>query len=568
LHWYDRVSASQAAYLVIVALLPACHGKDDGTQITGDLFTELTSQANLDFVHEPGVDGSYFMPESFGSGCAFLDYDNDGALDIYLINAGGHNSGVEAKPLVKNRLFRQKPQGGFEDVTDHSGLGDTGYGMGVAVGDLDNDGFVDIYISNEGADVLYHNNRDGTFTDITDVAGIDNPVWSCSATFLDYDCDGFLDIYVTNYLRNDTAIVCTDRAGRRDYCGPAGFPGIADKLYHNQGNGVFIDVSGPAGIASIASKGLGVVSFDSNGDAYPDLYVGNDDQPNQLWINQKNGTFANHAVNAGSALNRMAEAEASMGIAAGDVDGDNDFDLFCTHLRGQTNTFYQYDGVVGFLDETVESGLAAASLNLTGFGTGFFDADNDGDLDLAVVCGRVTRGPLLTDREPPSYWDHYAEPNLLFENDGTGHFENISHRAQAFCASIENSRGLAFGDIDNDGDIDLLITNEGGRARLYRNDHPGDTNWLGIRTFDPQLNRDVYGSRVTILTGGQKLLRYVSPGYSYLSSSDARLHVGLGNIQAIDALLVQWPGGFTEKFSVAHLNRYIRLDKGTGITVQ
>jgi len=431
----------------------------------------------VQFIHDAAVDGSYFYPEIMSAGGGFLDYDNDGDLDIYLVNGQRHGSN-RGTPL-KNRLFRQVRSGDFEDVTEEAfGNAATGYGMGIAVGDIENDGDVDLYVTNFGPDQLFQNNGNGTFSDITKKAGINNPGWGASATFLDFDRDGFLDLYVANYVVYDPAVICTDKVGRRDYCGPQGFRGEADQLYRNNGNGSFTDVSLKSEIGKTTWKGLGVLSADFNNDLYPDIYVANDGEPANLWINQRDGTFQDLGMVLGAAVNALGQPEAGMGVAAGDADGDADFDLFKTHLRNETNTFYRHMGKIGFQDDTAVSNLGAPSLPYTGFGTGFFDYDQDGDLDLAVVNGRVTRGPLLFQKDSSGYWDDYAEPNLLFENDGTGHYRNVSDVAGKFTSDIENSRGLAFGDIDNDGDIDLLITNGGGPARLFRNDVSSKGHWL------------------------------------------------------------------------------------------
>lgn len=523
-------------------------------------FTDITKQSGLNFVHEPGVDGSYFMPESMGSGGAFFDYDQDGDLDIYLINGAWHGKSRKSETL-RNHLFRQESNHTFTDVTKSSGLGDIGYGMGVAVADIDNDGDQDVYITNYGPDQLYRNNGDGTFINITTQAGITNSSWGTSAVFFDYDRDGFLDLYVANYLTYDPAIVCTDRAGRTDYCGPKGFAGVPDVLYHNNGDGTFTDVSAKSGITKSAYRGLGVVSFDFNHDSYPDIYVSNDEEPKNFWINQGDGTFVDQALALGAAVNESGQPEAGMGVTFGDVDGDQDFDLFITHLREEKNTFYRNYGKEGFQDESWAVGLAGVSIPFTGFGTGFFDYDNDGDLDLAVVNGRVTRGPLLTTRRPPQYWDDYAEPNFLFENDGHGKFRDASKDAGSFAATIENSRGLAFGDIDDDGDIDLLVNNEGGPARLYRNDFPKKGHWLLIRVIDPKLKRDAIGAEVTVICQGRKILRSVSPAYSYLNSNDPRVHFGLGSATSVNAIIVRWPDGTEQTFPGTKVDQIITLNK-------
>ena len=529
--------------------------------------TEITAQSQLLFIHDPAVDGNYYMPESIGSGAAFLDYDNDGDLDVYLLNGAEHGRIKKYPTPLKNRLFRQEADGIFQDVTEESGMGDSGYGMGVAVGDIDNDGDVDVYIANDGPDALYRNNGDGTFTNITSSAGINNPDWGVSVIFLDYDLDNYLDVFVANYVKYDTATICTDRVGRRDYCGPQGFPGVSDKLFHNNGDGTFEDVSVKSGITSEQSAGLGVTSADFNDDSYPDIYVGNDRQANHLWMNQRDGTFKNKALILGCAVNDAGMPEASMGITVGDVDNDNDLDLFMGHFRGEKNTLYRNMGEIGFQDDSAPAGLATISLPFTGFGTGFFDYDNDTDLDIAVVNGRVIRGPLLTEKKPIEFWDYYAEPNLLFENDGKGYFKDVSQQAASFTAQVENSRGLAFGDVDNDGDVDLLVTNEGGKARLYRNDFQNKGNWLLIRAYDPALHRDAFGAKIMIDINGKSILRLVNPGYSFCCSNDPRVHVGLGSAEKVEDIIIQWPGGEKESFQNLMVNQMITLEKGKGAPI-
>ncbi len=530
-------------------------------------FNEITDRSQLDFFHNPVVDSGYYMPESIGSGGAFLDFDNDNDLDIYLVNTAWRGEpGLIDRPWI-NRLFRQDSGLSFVDVTASSGLGDTGYGMGVAVGDIDNDGYVDVYVTNDGPDALYRNNGDGTFTNITQSADINNPGWGCSATFLDYNLDGFLDIYVTNYVLYDTAVTCVYRDELPDYCGPSVFPGVPDKLFRNDGDGTFTDVSQSSGIAKGAGKGLGVVSADFNGDNYPDIYIANDLEANELWINQCDGTFRDEALMRGIALNETGQAEASMGLAMGDFDGDENVDLFITHLRDQSNTLYHHIGAGSFQDETSIAGLIGMSLPYTGFGTGFFDYDHDGDLDLALVNGRVTRGVILEKKETPNYWDDYAEPNLLFENVGSGQFRNASDLAGLYSSRIENSRGLAFGDVDNDGDIDLLVMNEGGRARLYQNEVPDKGHWLMLRIIDPALQRDAIGAIVTVIADGRRFSRHVAPGYGFLSSHDPRVHFGLDSAVVVDKIEVLWPGGIRELFPASSADQFIILEKGQGISI-
>jgi hypothetical protein len=524
-------------------------------------FTDITEKSGLNFVHDAAVDGSYFYPEIMSAGGGFLDYDNDGDLDIYLANGQRHGSN-QGVPL-KNRLYRQERSGDFADVTDEAfGNATTGYGMGIAVGDIENDGDVDLYVTNSGPDQLFQNNGNGTFTDITKRAGINNPGWGSSATFLDFNRDGFLDLYVVNYVVYDPAVTCTDKVGRKDYCGPQGFRGEPDQLYRNNGNGTFTDVSLQSEIGKPVWKGLGVVSADFNNDLYPDIYVANDGEPANLWINQKDGTFRDLGMVLGASVNALGQPEAGMGVATGDADGDADLDLFKTHLRNETNTFYRHMGEIGFQDDTAVSNLGSPSLPYTGFGTGFFDYDQDGDLDVAVANGRVTRGPLLVQQKSPGYWDDYAEPNLLFENEGTGHYRNVSDLAGKFTSDIENSRGLAFGDIDNDGDIDLLVTNGGAPARLFRNDVSSKGHWLIVRAR--AWNRDATGAVVSIQESGARKKRMVQPGYSYLSSNDPRAHFGLGSATSVEEITVVWPDGKTESFPGVKADQIVTVDKGKG----
>jgi hypothetical protein len=347
-----------------------------------------------------------------------------------------------------------------------------------------------------------------------------------------------------------------------DYCGPLAFPGVPDVLYRNDGNCTFTDVSQKSGIGQAALAGLGVISVDFNGDLFPDIYVSNDAEPNLLWINQKDGTFKDRSLNMGTAFNGMGDPESSMGIALGDIDNDSDLDIFLTHIRTESNTLYINGGELGFMDITTPKGLAAPSIPLTGFGTGFFDYDNDGDLDLAIANGRVTRGPLMTDKRPKTFWDDYAEPNFLFENDGTGKFSNVSHLAPDFCANVENSRGLAFGDVNNDGNVDLLLMNEGGQAHLFQNMGIQKNHWLVVQPIDPDLNRDAVGAKVIITIDGQQLYRLVNPGYSIMSSNDFRVHFGLGKTTSVEQVVVIWPDGKEEKFGSFQADQFITLNKG------
>ncbi len=535
-------------------------------------FTEITAEVGLDFAHQTGGTGDLHHPEIMGSGAALFDYDGDGDLDVYLVN-GAYELGEAAATgpnLPVNRLYAWE-DGRLTDVTAGSGLGDPGYGMGVAVGDVDNDGRPDVYVANLGRDRLFRN-RGGSFEDVTERAGLEVGGWSSSVSFLDIDRDGWLDIYVSRYVTYDRAVKCYDFAGRHDYCGPTAFPGESDVLLHNRGPGAggavrFADVSRPAGIAAVAAAGLGVACQDFDGDGWIDVYVTNDAAPNQLWINQQDRgdgpTFRDEALVLGAGVNAMGSAEAGMGVVAADFDNDADLDLFMTHLEDESNTFYRNLGAdLGFEDATAASGLAASSMPRTGFGVAAFDAELDGDLDLFVANGRVFRGEILSTSMPPP-WNEFAEPNLFYLGDGSGRFA-ASAVAPAMTAPVEISRGVATGDLDGDGDLDLLLSNEQGPARLYRNDAPRRGHWLLVDAVDPRLNRRALGAVVHVHFAGRLLMRSVTAGFSYQSSSDPRAHFGLGEVAAVDRLVVRWPDGLEEEFPGTPADRALSLVRGEG----
>ena len=546
-------------------------GGDGGDETTSSptatqWLTEITSSVGIDFVHETGATGDLHMAEVMGAGCALFDYDNDGDLDLYLTTSNRTLPAGAVASAPVNRLYRQEADGRFVDVTIASGLGDGGYGMGVAVGDIDNDGDADVYVTNYGRDRLYRNRGDGTFVDITDAAGLEVDGWSCSAAFFDYDGDGFLDLFVTQYV-NYTPRRCFDLAGRPDYCGPLAFPPRSDVLLHNNGDGTFSDVSEAAGITVVAAAGLGVVCEDLDDDGRIDVYVANDAYPNHLWINRGDGTFEESAVIMGAAYNLHGQPEAGMGVLAADLDNDLALDLFVTHLRVETNTHYRNLGAgAGFIDTTGESGLGASSMLYTGFGVAAFDLELDGDLDIFVVNGRVNRlDPLEGARPwtaPP--WDFLAEPNLFYLNAGGGRFVLTLEPVEAFTRPIEVTRGLAIGDIDDDGDVDLVINNAAGPARLYRNDAPRRGHWLIVRPVDPALRRDAIGARVTVFLDGRRLMRPITRSFGYLSSSDPRAHFGLGDADRVERIEVRWPGGDREDFAVPGIDRVVELVRGTG----
>ena len=525
-------------------------------------FTEITDEVGLDFVHDPGTEGKYWAPEVMGSGGAFLDMDGGGDLDIFLVQGGPLPESTSAKRLP-SRLFRQNDDGTFTDVTQASGLGDTGYGTGVAVGDIDNDGLVDVYVANYGPDALYRNQGGGKFENVTKPAGIQDDAWFASAAFCDYDADGFLDLYVARYVIHDATKACVTGDGAPDYCSPQSFKYERDTLYHNSGDGTFEDVTRGAGIFGVEAPGLGILCADFTGDHRLDFYIANDGEANQLWVNLGEGKFEDQAFFMGAALNAMGRPEASMGIALGDADGDGDLDMFMTHLVNQTNTLYLNDGMFGFEDVSAARGLGAPSLKYTGFGAVFFDFDHDGDLDIAIVNGRVDKNPPHPGAKLGDHWNVYAEPNFLLENDGSGKFTDVSDKAGAFASQVEISRGLVMGDIDEDGDLDMMITNTAGQARLFLNDAPKKGNWLVIRAFDADERRDAHGALVTVTAGGKDYVRTAGPSYSYLTSNDPRVHFGIV-ADSVERIHVRWPDGSAEIFDGGAVNRHVRVEKGKG----
>jgi hypothetical protein len=534
-------------------------------------FVDVTEEVGLNFVHDAGPVGSYFMPQQVGSGAALFDYDGDGRLDVYLLQNGGPAG-------KKNQLFRQLPNGTFQDVSAGSGLDIAGYNMGVAVGDVNNDGLPDVLVTQYDGVRLFLNNGDGTFTDATKEAGLSNPGWGTSAAFFDYDRDGWLDLVLVNYVDYDPTWPCQGPLGRPDYCAPKTFQGRVSRLFHNLGRGEspqkvgtggvplvrFADVTDRSGLGRVPGPGLGVVCADFDGDGWPDIFVANDGQPNRLWINQKDGTFKEEAVPRGVARNGMGQAQAGMGIALGDVDGDGLLDLFVTHLTEEGNTLWRQGPRGLYQDRTVQAGLLNPHWRGTGFGTLLADFDHDGELDLAVVNGRVSALAKVPDSSLGPFWSSYGDRNQLFRNQGKGRFEDISGQNPPFCGRYNVARGLARGDVDGDGAVDLLVTTIAGPARLFRNVAPRRGNWLQIRAFDPALKRDALGAEVRVRSGERTWVCWLHPAESYLCSSEPRAHFGLGAARRVDAIEVQWPDGARETFPGCGVNQRSEVRKGEG----
>ncbi len=550
-----------------------------------EIFGDVTAEVGLDFVHRSGATGEYYFPEIIGAGGAFLDYDNDGDLDVYLLQGSPfEDAGAAAAPAGPwiDRLFRNDleilPDGSrrlrFVDVTSESGITAAGYGMGAAAGDVDNDGWVDLYVTNWGPNQLWRNNGAGadgrvTFSEVTAAAGAGDDRWSTSASFFDFDRDGWLDLYVANYVEFRVAghSSCRSAGSAEGYCGPQTYDPEPDRLLRNAGAAAgrvrFEDVTGAGGILSEAHAGLGVVSADFDGDGWVDLYVANDGQPNLLWLNRGGARFDNRALLHGCAVNADGSQEASMGVDAGDLDRDGDPDLFLTHLRRETNTAYLNAGDGFFHDVSGALRLASGSLPFTGFGTAMLDFDNDGWLDVAAVNGAVAAIESLVQAEDP---DPYRQVNQLFRNLGDASFEEIAPaRAGPAFAAAEVSRGLAVGDVDNDGDPDLLITNTGGPPRLALNRVGQQRHWLGLRLVGTAGRRDMLGARVTlVLAGGESRHARVRADASYCSARDPRVLFGLGGRRQVEAVRVSWPDGRGETWGPVPIDAYSTLVEGSG----
>ncbi|MGD8773558.1 MAG: CRTAC1 family protein [Gammaproteobacteria bacterium] len=572
--------------LLLTVAVAAC---DDAAQVTAPVvadsaamegpFEDVTSETGLEFHHYPGATGAYYFMEPVGSGVGLLDFDLDGDLDVYLVQAGSVPGADQGDPVMTlpsgylpaNRLYenRIRPEGvlKFVDITGQAGVGDDGYGMGVAVGDVDNDGDPDLYVTNFGKNVFYRNNGDGTFGDVTNIAGADDDRWNTSAAFLDYDRDGDLDLFLTAYVDFSIAgnKTCFTADGRRDYCSPASFEPTADRLFRNDGGWRFTDVTDAVGIGEAVGNGLGVTADDFDADGLTDIYVANDQSPNHLWLADGKGGFRDAGAMSGSAYNAEGKVEASMGVSAGDFDSDGDPDLFMTHLAGETNTLYRNDGSGYFMDVTDMMALGSPSRPFTGFGTAWFDLENDGDLDLFVANGAVT---LVRSKAAESPYP-YAQANQLFRNDGSGRFEDISGISGAAFALEEVSRGAAFGDIDDDGDVDIVVSNNYGPARVLLNRIADGTASITVTLSGVESPSDGAGARVGLeFPDGSTIWRRCGTDGSYLSAGDSRILFGLESRSAPTALRVHWSSGRAERFHLSPGTKNVTLREGAGEAVR
>jgi hypothetical protein len=522
-----------------------------------DLFVECAKKSGLDFTHFNGMRGRFYFPEIMGAGVAVLDYDNDGDLDVYVVQGNylGPDYYEGTKPLRKpdslqysDRLFRndlKRNKDGtvelhFTDVTREAGIASTGFGMGAAVGDINNDGYPDIYVTNYGPNTWWLNQKDGTFSNYDKGSGVDEPgLWSSSAAFLDFDRDGWLDLFVCRYVRYTFAnhVECTNPRNAADYCGPEVYPAESHRLLRNRRDGTFEDVSVVSRIASKAGTGLGVVAADFNGDNWVDIFVANDGMANFLWINQRDGTFSEEAVQAGCAFNLYGRQEAGMGVDAADFDTDGDEDLFITHLVGEKNTLYVNERQGLFGDQSQRAGLAYPHRSYTAFGTGWFDYDLDGDLDLYAVNGAVKAVDALVDKGD-AY--PYSMPSQLFENQG-GRYKEVEGGPDFRKPAI--SRGSVDADLDNDGDPDLLINDLSGPLRLLLNQTDSPKSWIGFRIINQRTGSDWIGARVALVKSGVPVAwRRVRTDGSYCSARDPRVVFGLKNLE-FDSVWIVLPDG-------------------------
>ena len=528
-----------------------------------EIFTDITAQAGITWRHFSGESPDRYLIETMGGGVAFFDFDGDGRQDIFLVNGGETPHGKSSTP-VRNALYRNLGGGRFADVASKAGVDRLSfYGMGVAVGDYDNDGLSDLFITGYPASALFHNNGDGTFTDVTDRAGVKNAGrLAASAAWFDYDRDGYLDLVVTNYAQFsfDDPKKC-EVNGVRSYCEQRAYQGMPLTLYHNNGDGTFTDVSAQSGVDKLVGRALGVVAIDVNDDGWPDLFVARDASPNLLLINKKNGTFEDVALEADVAYTADGVAKAGMGVDAADLNGRGRPDFIVTTFNDEYHSLFFSSPSLLYDDRTVPSRLAAYTKSYVGWGTHFLDYDNDGNLDLMIVNGHINQ-TIETVREDVKY----KEPPLLLRNDGNGVFESMRERAGPAFRSTYSARGLAIGDFNNDGSSDAIFTTLDGEPVLLRNNVGSANAWIGFELQGTRSNRDAIGARITVFSSRRKLVRWITGGSSYLSSQDKRVIVGLGTGLAAEQVNAEilWPSGTLQRLSNLKPNQYHKILEAVG----
>jgi len=511
-----------------------------------ELFRDVTEESGVDFVHSNGATGTKQGFEQMGSGACLLDYDGDGRLDLYLVSSAG-----------PNQLFRNLGGLRFENVTARARAGHEGYGMGAFAADFDNDGDPDVFVTNFGPNALLENLGDGSFRDVAAAAGVDDPRWGTGACFLDQDADGRLDLYVVNYVQvavPDTNECWAENGTLRLYCPPRRYPREKDVFYRNRGDGTFEDASAAAGVDGVEGRGLGAIASDFDGDGRTDVYVANDLDPNFLFHNRGDGTFEETGMLAGASHSEDGKEESGMGLAAGDYDNDGRIDLFVTNFVNETNTLYRGEGSGLFFDESARSGTGPQSLPYVGWGTEFFDFDNDGWKDLFVANGHTESDAERVD--PTTTW---RQPHFLYRNRGDGTFAEVTRTTAPCLLEPRAGRGTTFGDLDDDGDVDIVVVNQNDRALVLENTGVPGRHWIGFRVVGTVSNRDAVGARVEVRAGDLFVVREVLAGSSYLSSCDPRVHFGLGDRARVDSVVVRWPSGRRRTFTGLDVDRYHRL---------
>lgn len=523
-------------------------------------FTDITSTSGITFKHALSTEKKY-IAESMSGGVALFDYDNDGYLDIFFVNSLTVEL-AKANKKTRSVLYRNNRDGTFSDVTDKARVGDVGWGMGCAVGDFNNDGFDDLYVTSIGPDHLFKNNGNGTFTDVTEKAGVSDPRFSTGAAFLDYDNDGKLDLFVTNYVGFDMKNLPTFGEGPTCQfkgipvqCGPKGLPGAGDSLFRNNGDGTFTDVSKKAGVADARGYyGLDVVGSDFDGDGWIDIFVANDSTPNFLYHNNGNGTFSEIGFESGTALDKNGNEQGCMGVTLGDYDHDGLLDLFITNFDDEYNVLYRNAGRGSYVDVSYESGVAMISLPYVGWGTKFFDYDNDGWLDLFVANGHAY-----------PQRDRYRQRKLLHRNNRDGTFSEVAAQVGSALMEERASRGTAFGDIDNDGDVDIVVNDLDSAPQLLRNDGGNKNNWIIVKTIGAKSNRNGIGAKVKVVSGDLVQLDEVRSGGSYISQNDLKLHFGLEKRTVVDLIQVRWPSGAVDTLTNVGVNKVVTVKEGKGL---
>ena len=528
-----------------------------GVKATENLFTDITASAGIHWKHTSGESKDCFLIEAMGGGVALADFDQDGLLDIFLVT-GGETPHAKNSTPPRNALYRNLGNGRFEDVTARAGVERLPfYGMGVAAADYDNDGFPDLYITGYPSSALYHNNGDGTFTNVTEKAGVSNAgKWGASAAWFDYDRDGRLDLFVANYAKfsYDGPQHCSYQ-GQPTYCAQTAYEGDAPRLYHNNGDGTFTDVTVQAGLSKLIGRALGVIAIDADGDGWPDLFVARDASPNLLLLNKHNGTFEDAALSAEVALNMDGNARAGMGVDAGDVTGNGWPSFVITNFNDEHHALFVNLGYFPFEERTVQSGLASLTRSFVGWGAHFLDYDNDGNLDLVIANGHINEVIEHTRRDVS-----YREPPLLLHNDGRGNFRNAVPLAGPVFQQKFRARGLAVGDLDNDGRTDIIFTCLNDSPVLLRNTAAESGAWIGFQLEGTHCNRDAVGAKVVVSSGERKLVRWITGGGSYLSSHDKRLIFGLGqNAPEQVRAEIHWPGGEVQMVSGLAIKQYHKI---------